>query len=64
MLDQMKAMAKEAATKVTGTELERKIADACSNKPWGASTTMMSEIARVQPHRPARARALRVPPPA
>ena len=34
------------STKVTGTELERKIFDACSNKPWGASTTMMSEIAQ------------------
>ena len=40
------AMGKQALTKVTGTELEKKIAEACSNKPWGASTTMMSEIAQ------------------
>lgn len=33
-------------TKVTGTELEKKIAEACSNKPWGASSTMQSEIAQ------------------
>ena len=35
-----------ASTKVTGTELEKKIAEACSNKPWGASSTMLSEIAQ------------------
>jgi len=33
-------------TKVTGTELEKKIAEACSNKPWGASSTLQSEIAQ------------------
>lgn len=33
-------------TKVTGTELEKKIAEACSNKPWGASSTMLAEIAQ------------------
>jgi epsin len=32
--------------KVTGTELEKKIAEACSNKPWGASSTMLSELAQ------------------
>ena len=31
---------------MTGTELEKKIAEACSNKPWGASTTMLSELAQ------------------
>ena len=35
-----------ASTKVTGTELEKKIAEACSNKPWGASSTQLSEIAQ------------------
>ena len=34
------------STKMTGTELEKKIAEACSNKPWGASSTMLSEIAQ------------------
>ena len=33
-------------TKVAGTELEKKIAEACSNKPWGASSTMLAEIAQ------------------
>ena len=46
MIHSMKQMGKEALTKVTGTELEKKIAEACSNKPWGASTTMLSEIAQ------------------
>ena len=32
--------------KVTGTELEKKIAEACSNKPWGASSTMLGELAQ------------------
>merc|ERR1711965_499345 len=31
---------------MTGTELEKKIAESCSNQPWGASTTMLSEIAQ------------------
>ena len=31
---------------MTGTELEKKIAEACSNKPWGASSTQLSEIAQ------------------
>ena len=34
------------SVKVTGTELEKKIAEACSNKPWGASSTMLAEIAQ------------------
>ena len=34
------------STKMTGTELEKKIAESCSNQPWGASTTMLSEIAQ------------------
>lgn len=46
MADRLKAMAKDQLVKVTGTELEKKIAEACSNKPWGASTTMLSEIAQ------------------
>ena len=33
-------------TKVTGTELEKRISEACSNKPWGASSTMLAEIAQ------------------
>jgi len=32
--------------KATGTELEKKIAEACSNKPWGASSTMLAELAQ------------------
>ena len=31
---------------MAGTELEKKIAEACSNKPWGASSTMLAEIAQ------------------
>jgi len=45
-MDAIKAMGKQALVKVTGTELEKKIAEACSNKPWGASSTMMQEIAQ------------------
>ena len=45
-MDVLKAMGKEALTKVTGTELEKKIAEACCNKPWGASSTMLAEIAQ------------------
>ena len=41
-----RARGAECRVKVTGTELEKKIADACSNKPWGASSTMLSEIAQ------------------
>ena len=46
LLSVAKAMGKEALTKVTGTELEKRIAEACSNKPWGASSTMLAEIAQ------------------
>eukprot|EP00307_Rebecca_sp_RCC1486_P005746 CAMPEP_0119422212 /NCGR_PEP_ID=MMETSP1335-20130426/27684_1 /TAXON_ID=259385 /ORGANISM="Chrysoculter rhomboideus, Strain RCC1486" /LENGTH=77 /DNA_ID=CAMNT_0007447655 /DNA_START=21 /DNA_END=251 /DNA_ORIENTATION=+ len=33
-------------SKIAGTEMDRKIAEATSNKPWGASTTMLQEIAQ------------------
>ncbi|EOD37464.1 EpsinR [Emiliania huxleyi CCMP1516] len=46
MLDMAKRVAKEAMVKATGTELEKKIAEACSNKPWGASSTMLAELAQ------------------
>ena len=46
MFAMAKSMGQEAMTKLGGTELEKKIQEACSNKPWGASTTMMSEIAQ------------------
>lgn len=32
--------------KLAGTEMERKIAEATNNKPWGASSTMLQEIAQ------------------
>lgn len=35
------------SNKLAGSEIERKIAEATSNKPWGASTTMMQEIAQL-----------------
>ena len=31
---------------VAGSELEKKLTEACSNEPWGASGTMLSELAR------------------
>lgn len=44
--NKLKAMAKETAVQVGGSPLEKKIMEACANKPWGASTTMMSELAQ------------------
>ena len=44
--DKTMDLGKEAMVKATGTELEKRIAEACSNKPWGASSTMLSEIAQ------------------
>lgn len=35
------------SNKLAGSEIERKIAEATSNKPWGASTTMLQEIAQL-----------------
>ena len=46
MLDMAKRMAKDAVIKAAGTEIEKKIAGATSNKPWGASSTMLAEIAQ------------------
>ena len=46
MLDMAKRMAKDAVIKAAGTEIEKKIAEATSNKPWGASSTMLAEIAQ------------------
>ncbi|KAJ1617929.1 epsin 2-like protein, partial [Pavlovales sp. CCMP2436] len=34
-------------SKLAGSEIERKIAEATCNKPWGASTTMLTEIAQL-----------------
>lgn len=47
-MDFIKKVGKDTLTKhgVMGTELDRKIMDACSNKPWGASTTMLADIAQ------------------
>jgi hypothetical protein len=39
-------VASQATTLVAGSELEKKLAEACSNEPWGASGTMLSELAR------------------
>merc|ERR1712185_48749 len=36
----------QATTLVAGSELERKLLEACSNEPWGASGTMLAELAR------------------
>ena len=36
----------QATTLVAGSELEKKLTEACSNEPWGASGTMLSELAR------------------
>ena len=38
--------AAQATTLVAGSELEKKLCEACSNEPWGASGTMLSELAR------------------
>ena len=46
MMSMAKSMAKDGMVMVAGTELEKKIAEACSNKPWGASSTMLAEIAQ------------------
>ncbi|MBO8631324.1 hypothetical protein INO08_16610, partial [Staphylococcus aureus] len=41
-----KQAAAQAATQVAGTELDKKLAEATTNEPWGASSTLLSEIAR------------------
>ena len=41
-----KNVAVTATTLVAGSELEKKLAEATSNEPWGASGTMLSELAR------------------
>ena len=41
-----KNVAAQATTLVAGSELEKKLAEATSNEPWGASGTMLSELAR------------------
>eukprot|EP00322_Chrysochromulina_rotalis_P023252 CAMPEP_0115856150 /NCGR_PEP_ID=MMETSP0287-20121206/14903_1 /TAXON_ID=412157 /ORGANISM="Chrysochromulina rotalis, Strain UIO044" /LENGTH=655 /DNA_ID=CAMNT_0003310313 /DNA_START=4 /DNA_END=1968 /DNA_ORIENTATION=+ len=41
-----KNVAVTATTLVAGTELEKKMAEATSNEPWGASGTMLTEISR------------------
>ena len=46
MLNKAKSIAKEKIAMATGTELEKKIAEACLNKPWGASSTMLAELAQ------------------
>jgi len=35
------------SNKLAGSEIERKVAEATCNKPWGASTTMLQEIAQL-----------------
>ena len=35
-----------ASTLVMGSELERKLQEACSNEPWGASGTMLAELSK------------------
>ena len=46
MASYAKQAANQASTLVAGSELEKKLAEATSNEPWGASGTMLSEIAR------------------
>lgn len=41
-----KQAASQATTMVAGTELDKKLAEATTNEPWGASSTLLSEIAR------------------
>ena len=41
-----KNVASQATTLVAGSELEKKLAEATSNEPWGASGTMLAELAR------------------
>jgi len=41
-----KNAAQQASTMMAGSELERKLAEATSNEPWGASSTMLQEISR------------------
>eukprot|EP00965_Chrysotila_dentata_P022711 752496-Pleurochrysis_carterae.AAC.1 len=46
MASYAKNAASTASTMVAGTELEKKLAEATSNEPWGASGTMLSEISQ------------------
>ena len=41
-----KQAATAATTMVAGTELDKKLAEATTNEPWGASSTLLSEISR------------------
>ena len=41
-----KQAASQASVLVAGTELDKKLAEATTNEPWGASSTLLSEIAR------------------
>lgn len=41
-----KTTAVQATTLVAGSELEKKLTEATSNEPWGASGTMLSELAK------------------
>ena len=41
-----KNVAVQATTLVAGSELEKKLAEATSNEPWGASGTQLAELAR------------------
>ena len=45
-LQYAKNVAVTATTLVAGSELEKKLAEATSNEPWGASGTMLAELAR------------------
>ena len=41
-----KQAASQASVLVAGTELDKKLAEATTNEPWGASSTLLSEIAK------------------
>ena len=43
----LRLCSKTAATTKFGTETEKKIAEALSNKNWGASSTTLNEIAQI-----------------
>ena len=46
MASYAKNAAAQASTLVAGSELEKKLAEATTNEPWGASSTLLSEVAR------------------
>ena len=45
-LSYAKQAASQATTILAGTELDKKLAEATTNEPWGASSTLLSEISR------------------